>query len=766
MRVLAIFAGGYAVAAFSACYFLREEWLLHIAVAAAILCAGAMLCRKRWPDRSKQAVLLLAGLTIGLLWSGLYRMIFLAPARELDGRTIRMSAVVAEYPEIKRNGCSVIVEVETASDIPVTAVLYTDGKGERVQPGDHIETVAYCTVGSRSLSGEDISYYTAQGIFLQAQAYGRLDISRPNRIPVKYWPIVLSQSIKRGIDQSFPEDVSPLIKALTTGDRQDMSDATTNSLRRAGLSHMVAVSGMHLAMLAGVLNFVLGRGKRSTVLAVILSSVLFCGVAGQTPSVVRAAIMVSLLQLAPLLGRERDDSTALLFALMLLLLWNPMSAAHVGLQLSFAAVTGILFLSESIRKWMYRALRLDQKTKRKFFRLPYALLRFGTDVLAVTLGATIFTMPLSAIYFGSVSLIAPLSNLLIAWAVSPLLLGGLLTGLLGLALPAVAMAVSAAITPLARFFLWAAEGFSKPGLASIPLDVVYYRIWLLFVCLLLLLGLLMPGKKRLRVPLTMTMVTLAAAVMFTAMDFRQGSMVVTVLDVGQGQSVLIRTGEQLTIVDCGGFGGRNAGDITADYLQARSVNKVDRIILSHYDEDHINGVPQLMRRIEVGSILLPDAEKENSMCCEILNMARDKNVHLEFILEDICVASDKQSDITVYAPVDDFTASNEKSLTVVATMGESDVLLTGDMGSSTEELLLDYVDLPDAELMVAGHHGSNGANSLTLLEEVMPEIIVVSVGRDNRNGHPGAETMERFAEVGAQVYRTDLQGTITVCLVP
>ena len=134
------------------------------------------------------------------------------------------------------------------------------------------------------------------------------------------------------------------MKALVTGNRDSLSDPFTSSLQRTGLSHTVAVSGMHVAFLAGALSLLLGRGRRSTALVLIPLVLLFMTVAGSTPSVVRASVMILMLEIAPLFDRERDGPTALGFALLLILIQNPFAAAHVGLQLSFLAVAGILLL--------------------------------------------------------------------------------------------------------------------------------------------------------------------------------------------------------------------------------------------------------------------------------------------------------------------------------------------------------------------------------------------------------------------------------------
>ena len=133
-----------------------------------------------------------------------------------------------------------------------------------------------------------------------------------------------------------------------------------------------------------------------------------------------------------------------------------------------------------------------------------------------------------------------------------------------------------------------------------------------------------------------------------------------------------------------------------------------------------------------------------------------------FIREDTHISLGEDQEFTLYAPLGQGADTNELGLTVLASAGDFDVLLTGDMGGQAEQLLLDHADLPDVELLVAGHHGSRYSTTPELLETVRPEMAVISVGRSNRYGHPAQETLERLAEFGADIYRTDLQGTVVV----
>ena len=655
-----------------------------------------------------------------------------------------------------------LVKLKTDRGISLSTVLYLDEQGSQVKPGDRLSTVAHCTLGDRTLAGEEITYYTAKGIFLRAQAYGRLDIQRPERVPIRYWSALLSKELKAGISAAFPKDTAPLIQALVTGNRDGLTDQFTTSLQRTGLSHTVAVSGMHLAFLSGLLTLLLGRGKRSTAVANLVWVVLFCGIAGNTPSVLRAAVMISMLQLAPLFRRERDGATALGLALMGLLAWNPFSAAHLGLQLSFGAVAGILLVSDRIQNGMRSLLRLEGPRKSPVTRLLLVVPDFLVSTLSATLGASLLTVPLVAVYFGYLSLIAPLANLLTLWAVAVLFVAGLWLGVFGVILPGAAAVMAIPFTALARYLDWVVDGMSSLSLAALPMDSFYYRAWVVFLYLMLGAALLIRGKKRILVPLCAGAATLAFCLLCSALAFRAGELTAAVLDVGQGQSVLLRTGDYLTLVDCGGEGQRDPGDVAADYIQAQGMARLDLLVVSHYHTDHANGIPQLLRRIPVGTIALPDVEEGDPLREEIIALAQERGIELYFIRRDTNFDLGEGRSIEIFPPVGQGRQTNELGLTVLASSGGFAALITGDMSGESEKELLAHADLPDIDLLVAGHHGSRDSTTGELLERVRPELAVISAGKGNSYGHPAPETLERLDGVGALIYRTDLQGTVVV----
>ena len=286
------------------------------------------------------------------------------------------------------------------------------------------------------------------------------------------------------------------------------------------------------------------------------------------------------------------------------------------------------------------------------------------------------------------------------------------------------------------------------------------RAWLALVYAVLLAGVLIKGKKRLRVPFAVCGAALCAAVALTVSTFRSGAMAAAVLDVGQGESVLLRCGDSWTLVDCGGDSMDNAGDIAADYIRSMGGQRLDLLVITHFHDDHANGVPQLLERVPVDAIAFPAAAEESPLKGAILSAAEEKQIALYEIGEDRTVTLAGES-LRLFAPLG-AGETNEEGLSVLATSGDFDVLITGDMGGDVEQLLLEHTELPHVELLVAGHHGSKYSTSPELLAAIQPETAVISVGADNRYGHPTSETLERLSAAGTELYRTDLQGTVLI----
>ena len=761
--MLAILSFFFAGAVFCANYLPLESLLLPLGGGFTLAFGLTFLPQVRKRPQGRTARYAAFGLALGFLWTAGYSWVFWRPAERLDEKTVRITATVSQWPqETDYGGFSVLARADTEGWATVPILLYVDDQGADLRPGDRIETVTHCALADQASSGEEITYYTAKGIFLTGQAYGRLEVERPDHIPLRDWPAYWSQALKESISKAFPSDVSGLVQALVTGNRDNLSDLFTTSLQRAGLSHTVAVSGMHLAFLAGLLSMLFGGWRRLASLVTIPVTILFTLTAGCTPSVVRAAVMILLLHIGPLFYRERDEFTSLGGALLLLLLYNPFSAAHIGLQLSFAAVAGIFLCAQPLQTALMARIPFRPAKRWTFWWAIQLVPKFIVSTFCATLGASVFTVPLSAIYFQSVSLIAPLSNLLTLWAVGILFGAGVLIGTLGVFVPELAALVALPIAPLGRYLNAVIDGLSSLTFSAVTTQSVYYRAWLVLVYLILMLIPILPGKKRWIIPTCCGVTTLCLAMLLNAWSFWWGSGAVTVLDVGQGQSVLVRSGQFLCLVDCGGDSYDSAGDIAADFLGDYGVGRLDLLVLTHFHADHANGVTQLLKRVQVDTLAIPPATgEEEPLREEILSAAQEQGVEVLEVEEDTLLTLDQNRTIQLYAPLG-AGETNEAGLTCLVSNGDFDTLITGDMGADVEQQLLTHATLPDLAVLVAGHHGSKSSASEQLLAATAPDYAFLSVGEHNSYGHPSQETLERLAAAGCRIYRTDLQGNITL----
>ena len=389
------------------------------------------------------------------------------------------------------------------------------------------------------------------------------------------------------------------------------------------------------------------------------------------------------------------------------------------------------------------------------------LLRFVLTSFATTLGALAFSTPLGAYYFGSFSVVSLLSNLLCLWMVSLVFGAGLLGLLLSMTVPAVGAAFVPLVSLGVRYVLFVSE-----LLEGLPLHALYFNtalsvLWLFYVyALFAVCAIARRGRYRWWIAGALAVTMLLATARFNALQFERGSLHVTALDVGQGESVALLSGQHGVLVDCGSSNSYiSAGDVAADYFLSAGIRRLDAVVLTHYHADHANGLALLLARVGVDALYLPDIAEEDGEKSEVLALAERYGVEVRYVTGETQTAIGEAS-LTLYPPVGE-GGENELGLTILCSAGEFDTLITGDMDSKTERALLDAYPLPDIEVLLVGHHGSRYSTSEELLETVTPEVGVVSVG-SNSYGHPTRDALLRLTDAGVTVYRTDLQGNIYI----
>ncbi|MGH7384585.1 MAG: DNA internalization-related competence protein ComEC/Rec2, partial [Candidatus Rokuibacteriota bacterium] len=552
------------------------------------------------------------------------------------------------------------------------------------------------------------------------------------------------------ITARLPPTSAALLAGLLLGERSALPPASDEAFRRAGVYHILAVSGFNVALLAGAVFGGLamcGIPRRGAAGAAAVALVGFALVVGSQPSVLRATVMGLLLLGALLLERESQLPNALALAVLALLLWRPGDLWEPGFQLSFAATAGIVHLAPAIaaaltgRGWP-----------------PWLSAAVG-----VSLGAQAAVTPLMLTHFNQLSLIGAVANLvvvplaavattlgmlalLVEQGVGPL--GELLFEALWLVLVALRAVVAMAATlPAAMAHLPA------PGPATV---VAWYGALLLA-----------PGAvaaRRTRVVVGVLAFLVAALSIWPWLRPTETMLRVTFLDVGQGDAMLIELPDGPRLLVDGGPGGARRFDVgervLAPFLWNRPLARLDAVALSHWDADHSGGLAAVLSRFHVGEFWesgRPPVGARETVAALIRSrtprraLAAGQRLQLGRAL------------ITVLGPGPEAPrTANDHSLVLRLDWRGVSLLLAGDLGPRGEALLLERGAPVQALALKVAHHGSRFSSTTPFLQRVRPRLAVVSVGARNPFRHPSAEALDRLEAAGARVYRTDRDGAVVL----
>ena len=720
------------------------------------LLVAALMLRRLEGLWALRLTLAAAGMGAAFLWTAGYQALFLLPARLLDGQEGIYTVTVTGWPEESSYGYRVGVSLDAAGR-RLGGLLYTDPEGPELTPGDRLSGTFALSLADEA-GGEKSGYYYAQGVLLTLNLKGEGTVDHPETVPLAQLPRWWARQVETAIAARFSAETAPVITALFTGNRSGLPDGVYSDFQRAGAAHVLVVSGLHVSFLTGLLSALLGKRRWWTAAVSLPVLAVFAAVAGCTPSVLRAVFLQGFVLLAPVLGREVDRPTALTAALTLLLLANPYAAGHVGLQLSFAAVAGIYLLTDPLMwRWTKKLPRRPVGWWRKGLT---AGVRFVLASVAATVGALAFTTPLTIYYFGVLSLAAPLTNLLLLWAVSLLFQLAAAALAVGALLPPVGQLLALPAEGLARYVLWITRTIGRFPWSAVEMKGIYLWLWLGALYAVGVLALVWKkGREGVRpvLPGCALVCLLCLSLVCTAAETRLLPGVLAVLDVGQGQSVALCAQDRTVLIDCGGSGSVSAGDVAANYFQSAGYPYLDVLILTHYHADHTNGVARLLERMRVGALVAPDVEPESASRQALLALAEEAGCEVVLLSENGRIALDE---LTLFCcgPLG-AGESNEEGLSVVASFRQFTALVTGDMGADIEKRLVKYGNLPAVTVLVAGHHGSRYSTSQLLLDTVDPVYAVISVGT-NSYGQPAGETLERLSAQGCTVCRTDQMGTV------
>ena len=741
MRKLLWFTVGFASACF-VCTYLYCEYLLAFMLVALVLGAAGCIAVRFWKHFRIFAAVFL-GLGIGFGGFVLYDNIYLQPVRQLDGQICHVQITVSEYGVDTDYGCGA-EGTAVYQGMTYRVRFYLNEKTE-LAPGDVVS--GEFRMNFTADGGDDtLPQYQGEGIFLTAVQKGSASKTSQTQRSLLHYPAIWRRQLLQKLDEAFPTDVAAVAKGLLLGDKADLDYETETAFKISGISHIVAVSGLHISILFGLVSILTLRRRWLTALICIPILIIFAAVVGFTPSVTRACIMYILMLLSWLLLRQYDPPTELAFSVLVMLAANPLAITSVSLQLSTACMAGFFMFSGKLRNWMLDPKRLGGRKGAKGRVIAWIV-----SSISVTLGATVFTIPLCAYYFGTVSLVSLVTNLLTLWAVSLVFYGIVLVCVLGFAVPALAGVCGWLLAWPIRYVLLIAKGIAKIPFAAVYTSSPYVVIWLL-VAYGLLGAYLLTKKKRPVLFASAIIGSLALAVVAGWLVPKFDDYRITVLDVGNGQCILLQTDGKTYMVDCGGDYDKGVANDAAQLLLTQGITKLDGLILTHFDEDHIGGAKYLLTRVDARQIYVPNIDDEKNVVQEI---AAHTQGNVVTVTEKTIFAMG-ESELTIF-PAD---SRKESGLCILLQTQKCDILITGDLDTDGESRFVRHYALPDIEILVAGHHGSADSTTEALLNAVKPEYAVISVGKDNFYGHPTQAVLDRLTAHGCRIYRTDHSGTI------
>lgn len=538
-----------------------------------------------------------------------------------------------------------------------------------------------------------------------------------------------------------------LCKAIMLGDTSSLSPKLKNAFATAGISHVIAVSGMHLTILISFILTILGYfgapRKLRAAAAIAAVSAYICLV-GFRPSVIRSAVMSVLMLAAIETDRKEDTFTSLVIAASLILTVNPYNIYEAGFLLSFAATAGIIIFAAPISA-----------------KLSILLPKPVAQLAAVTLAAGAATYPVITSIFGTVSVYSLISNLLVVPLIEIIFTGGFIVLLLSYIIPFAAAALGPVIYTIAYAVIAIADVVSSLPLSSVAVKQPGLAEFLVMTAVFTVLYRFLYNKKQYKTVLLTGFLSLAVSLALSINSMF--NFTVHFINVGQGDSALICApfGKNY-VIDTG-----SSGRETADYLTKLGINKLDAVFISHTDSDHCGGIQYLLESVDSDKIILP---ANNALSCdddEILQFLYTVSDKIEFArfgntytFGDSCV--------NILMPRGNFTDSsdNENSLVQYITFKNFTLLFTGDIGTDTEARMLEFYPNLRADVLKAAHHGSKYSSSPDFIKAISANYALIGVSESNSYGHPAQEVLETFTKNNMKIYRTDLNGNIIFTVKP
>ncbi len=575
----------------------------------------------------------------------------------------------------------------------------------------------------------------------------------------------LRRHIEKTIDANLHGDSAALLKGLMLGLGRKLPDDVRDAFADSGTVHILAVSGLHVGIIAGLAWLLFASIIRiprgiSAVMTIVLLAV-FAGLVGGRPSVLRAAFMFSIIIVGASLNKPPNLLNSIGAAGAVLLAIKPIWIGDIGFQLSFGATLGIAYLLPKFQSW------LPEKYQKANFAGTWIISPF-----LVSLSATLGTAPLVAWHFHRFQLIGPIANLVVLPPLGIIIGYGILAVIFQPILPFLTKLFLAVDWLFLRIYLLNAVKF----FASLPFAYLTFPhpsfTWVVFYYVVLVASPVLLQKLNRKYLAAIGYIAITALALLlgriTSVERLDEDIRVTFFDIGQGDCALIEFDDGREMLIDGGQPG-NVDFSVVPYLQARGLKRIDAVVMTHSDADHVGGLRDLQNDFEYGTIYVPYATYTSNLHRRFIEYADSLGTLVELLslsehIHDFPELEVLWPDTLSVSPEGSLLVNaNEGSIVLMLKSGEAEVFFAGDIGIPTERSIVELADI-ECDVVKVPHHGSKYSTAEEMVKETTPLLAVISVGAKNRFGHPADRVIEDYRKAGSEVLRTDKHGAVILSI--
>lgn len=675
-----------------------------------------------------------------------------------DKSIISAMAVVVKGPSEGEYNYKYTVKARTGKYKNKKFIVYINKKNKKLlEYGDLVEIKGEYSAPevARNYKGFDYSQYLKT-----LNIYGTIKVEEAKIINKnQLLPILISiNNIKEKMidnaNRNMPKRTANLLLGILIGERDNIQEDIIESFRTANLSHILAVSGAHTSYIILGITDLISKSKtpkRIGYIITIINLLIFIIITGASYSVVRACIMAIVVIGAKICYRKENFFTSICISLIIILIQNPFAINDIGLKLSFMGTAGIVIFNKSITNFFIK-LKIKQKI---------------AEALSVTFSAQLMIMPITILNFNTISLTFFISNIL----ASPLLGIIIIFGFISIFISSILNPISKVLFLILHIFLELLILVSKvtekiPGSSilvktpNILFAIVYYILILFFnyffvikqnptrrfhkkIIKIITIKNIKNGFK------VIAVVFLIMLLLTRIVRIINPTLKIYFIDVGQGDSTLIVTPKNKKILIDGGEGKTN---VLFQYLLDRRINKIDYIIISHFDSDHCNGLIEIIEKMRVENIVMSKQSKESEEYKKILEIIKQKNIKVSSVKAEDKIIIEKNLYTKILNPAEKFEFQDLNNNAIVAKLVYKNfsMLFTGDIEKAEENLAKKYKNELKSTILKVAHHGSKTSTSEEFLKYVEPQIALIGVGENNKFGHPNQITIEKLKNIRSQ----------------